>query len=150
MKTKLLFVAVAGLLLAADDAKDAVKKDIEKLQGTWIASSLRYNGKDHDTNGKFRLQFVFKGDKVTVESSDEVKKEYAKLTFKIDPSAKPAQVDMLITSGNQKDAKVEGIYAIDKDELKICAKVFGNERPTEFASEEGSSVVLIVLKREGS
>ena len=108
MKCKLMLVAVAGLLLAADDAKEAIKKDLAKLQGTWVASSLRYNGKDHDTNGKYRIQLVFKDNKVTVESSDEVKKEYAKLTFKIDPSVTPAQVNMIITSGNQKDAKIEG------------------------------------------
>ena len=55
---------------------------------------------------------------------------------------------LVIAAGVQKDAVLEGIYQIKDDELTICAKVFGMERPTEFVSKEGSSTVLLVLKKE--
>jgi len=55
---------------------------------------------------------------------------------------------MTITAGIQKDALIPGIYELKKDELKICARVFGNDRPTEFASPAGSSVVLLILRRD--
>jgi len=146
MKAKALLVVVCGLLVGADDAADKAKKEVAKLQGTWKATTLQYNGKD--IAGKYPIQLVFKDDLATVGSSKEVEKEYTKITFKPDPSTDPKAVDLVIAAGVQKDAVLEGIYKINDDELTICAKVFGQERPTEFASKEGSSTVLIVLKKE--
>jgi hypothetical protein len=40
-----------------------------------------------------------------------------------------------------------GIYKLDGDTLTICLEARGNERPTEFATKEGSVANLIVLKR---
>jgi hypothetical protein len=38
---------------------------------------------------------------------------------------------------------------VKDEEMTICAKVFGNkERPTDFESPEGASIVLLVLKRD--
>lgn len=147
-----LFVALAGAaagLAAADDKPaDAAKKELEKLQGTWTTSALTYNGKDYFADGKTGFRFVFKGDVATVEGNDQVKKEYAKLRFKLTPETKPRQLDLTVTDGVQKDAAIEGIYELKDDELKICVKVFGNDRPTEFESPAGSSIALLVLKRE--
>ena len=42
---------------------------------------------------------------------------------------------------------MEGIYQLKDDELKICLKVLGGDRPSEFNAPEGSSIVLMVLKR---
>lgn len=148
MRTCALLLLSAGLVSAADNADDAVKKEVAKLQGTWSATSLRWNGKDMPTDGKLAIQFVFKGDQATVKSSKAVEKEYAKITFKLDPSTDPPVVDLVVSGGVQKDAKIEGIYRIKDDELTICAKVFGMDRPTVFESPEGSSIVLMVLKRE--
>jgi uncharacterized protein (TIGR03067 family) len=148
MKAFAVVLVGVALLGAADDAGDAVQKEVAKLQGTWTATSLRWNGKDLETVGKFAIQLEFKDDQATVRSSKDVEKEYAKFRVKIDPSTDPHIVDIIIGAGVQKDAKMEGIYRIKEDELTICAKVFGNDRPTDFESAEGSSTVLIVLKRE--
>ena len=67
MKTKAVLILVVGLLVAADDPKDAAKKELDKLQGSWTTASVVYNGKDYaDGNGK--IKFVFKGDLATVEA----------------------------------------------------------------------------------
>jgi len=142
----LLSLVFTGLFLAAEPPKDAAKAELAKLQGSWTTASLQYNGKD--ITAKYKLKFVFKEDQATIEGSDAVKKEYAKITFKLDPSTNPACVDMIIAGGTQKDAVIEGIYELKDDRLKICAKVFGKDRPGEFASAEGSSTVLLVLMRE--
>jgi uncharacterized protein (TIGR03067 family) len=148
MSTTALPVLALALLFAADDPKGAAKKDLEKLQGTWTTVSLKYNGKDFDSEGKGKLRFVFKGDQATVEASDEIKREYAKVNFKLDPGTTPCCVDMTIAAGTQKDAVIEGIYELKGDEFKLCAKVFGKERPSEFAAPAGSSIVLLVMKRD--
>jgi hypothetical protein len=45
------------------------------------------------------------------------------------------------------DKKLSGIYSLEGDELKICAGR-GDDRPTDFATEPGAKVLLLVLKRE--
>jgi uncharacterized protein (TIGR03067 family) len=142
--TLAVLVAVAG----ADDPKDAAKKELEQLQGTWTTTALTYNGKDFLADGKAPFRFAIKGEEAVIEGNDRVQKEYAKIRLQIDPAANPRVVDITVTGGVQKDAVVQGIYERKGDELRICARVFGNDRPTEFASPEGSSIVLLVLKRE--
>jgi uncharacterized protein (TIGR03067 family) len=147
---QVLFFAAAltAAVAPAADKPDAAKQELDKLQGTWTTAALTYNGKDYFADGKPGFRFVFKGDVATVEGNDEVKKEYAKLRFKLDPEAKPRRLDLTVTAGVQKDAAIEGIYELKDDELKICVKVFGNDRPTEFEAPAGASIALLVLKRE--
>lgn len=106
-----------------------------------------HDGEDVTNDAKLQFKFTFTGNEATVEGNEEVKKEYARLKFKLDPSASPKQIDFTVALGIQKDAVIEGIYAIKGDELKICAKVFGKDRPTKFESADGSSVVMLILKR---
>jgi uncharacterized protein (TIGR03067 family) len=141
-------MVTAVLLVAADDAKDAGKKELAKLDGTWTISELLYNGKDIVAAGKANFKFTFKDGQATIEGNDEVKKEYAKITFKLDPAYNPKLADMTVAAGVQKDAVIEGIYELKDDEFKLCAKVLGKERPTKFESPEGTSIVLMTLKRE--
>jgi len=147
MKLKFTLLLVVSLLLGAGGNDDAAKKEVAKLAGTWKITSLHYNGDDVSKDEKLQLKFTFKGNDVIIEGSDEVQKEYGRFKFKLDTSVKPKIIDMTITLGIQKDAVIEGIYELKDDELKICAKVLGNERPMQFESKDGSSVVLLVLKR---
>jgi uncharacterized protein (TIGR03067 family) len=126
----------------------APEKKADKLDGTWVPSKLVYNGKDLTNDNKVKFKLVFKGKQVTVAGTEAVEKEYAKLTFKLDPSTTPKLIDLTVSAGIQKDAVMEGIYELTKDELKICTKVFGKDRPAEFSSPMGSSIVLLVLKRD--
>ena len=130
------------------EPKNAAKAEIDALQGTWVTAALTYNGKDFLADGKRGFNFVFKGEEAAIEGNDAVKKEYAKIKVKLDPAATPKCMDITVTGGGQLNAVIEGIYELKGDQLKICAKVFGNERPLEFSSPEGSSIVLLVLKRE--
>jgi uncharacterized protein (TIGR03067 family) len=145
---KIALILLGGLLLAADAPKGAVKKDLDKLKGAWKVASAEYDGQDVSNDGMTNFKLVFKGDKATIEGNDEVKKGYAKMTFKLDPSTKPKSVDIHITSGEQKDNVIEGIYELKGNEFKICAKLTGKERPTKFATAEGTSTVLVVFKRD--
>jgi uncharacterized protein (TIGR03067 family) len=70
-------------------------------------------------------------------------------TIKLDTDKKPKQIDVTPADGPEKDKVLEGIYTLDKDELKICiAHQAGKERPKEFESKDGSQHLLITLKRD--
>src|SRR5947209_3600685 len=147
MTSKLALVFIVVLPIGADAPED-VKGDLKRLQGTWSTAKLHYNGKDYSVKYKFR--FVIKGEQLVVEGNAAVAKEYGKIAFKLVPGANPKAIDLVVGEGTQKDAAIEGIYELKDDELTLCAKVLGKERPTTFASPDGGSVVLLVLKREKS
>jgi uncharacterized protein (TIGR03067 family) len=142
MKAILGCAVLALCVLAGGQATDA-KKETAKFEGTWSLTALTYDGEEH----KLKFKIVFKGNEGTVEDNDDIKREYAKIKFKLDPAASPRRMDITVVSGSQTDSTMEGIYELKDDELRICAKVFGKGRPSEFKAPDGSSVVLLVLKR---
>ena len=87
-------------------------------------------------------------DVLIVEGDGKVRKEYAKLALKLDAGTTPKCVDLTVADGVQKDAVLEGVYELKGDELRLCVRVFGKDRPTEFKSPEGSSIALLTLKRQ--
>ena len=144
MKSKIVGIVVVVISLGAAVAPAADKKELAKFAGIWALQELTYDGEVH----KLKFNVVFKGGEGRVEGNDSVQSEYAKIKFKLDPSAKPQTIDITVAAGSQTDSTMEAIYELKDDELRICAKVFGTGRPKEFASPNGSSVVLLVLKRK--
>ena len=142
-------LAAALALAAADAPKEDSKKDLDKLQGTWAISTITYDGGDVPADIVSKLRFEIKDDLWTVKGEDEVAKEYGKATLKLDASVKPRLIDFHVGAGSEKGTDIEGIYEWNgADEIKVCAKVIGKERPAEYASPENSRIVLMVLKRE--
>ena len=142
MKATLALCTLAILLFGG--AANQETKELEKLKGAWSVVDLVYNGKDHNT---LKFNFLFKGDEVIVEGNDRVKLEYARLKVKLDTSTMPKLFDITVGAGIQKGAAMEGIYELKGNELRICLKVFGKDRPADFKSADGSSQALLVLKR---
>ena len=105
MRVKGLMVLAVVLMIGADDAGDAGKKGLKKFQGTWAMEKLEYNGKDESDKYKFKL--VVKGDQGTVVGNDRVKKEYARLTFKLDPGTTATPTCVVIYSANAKSSICE-------------------------------------------
>ena len=142
MRTKIGCFLIAAVTIGSSGAQDA-KTDLAKIAGSWTVDELTYNGEEH----KLKFKIVFKGEEGTVLENDKVTNEYAKIKFKIDPAAKPKTMDITVSAGSQTDAKMEAIYELKGDELRICAKVFGTGRPSAFDAPDGSSMVLLTLKR---
>ncbi len=142
MHAKLGCALIGILFLGAGDGTDA-KKETAKFQGAWNLSAITYDGEEL----KLKFKIVFKGDEGVVKGNDKVADEYAKIKFKLDPAAKPRSIDITVTGGTQTDSGMKGIYEFKDGDLHICAKVFGDGRPSEFSSAEGSNIVLLVLKK---
>jgi uncharacterized protein (TIGR03067 family) len=132
----LAIVLTAAGLGVGDDAE----KDLKKLAGTWEEVS-------HIEDGKAKTADEVKGLTVVIEASGkwEAFKDGTSLvkgTGKLDPAKKPKAADWAIEGT---DMVAKGIYEVDGDTWKHCFSL--TERPTEFASKEGSGAHYVVLKR---
>jgi uncharacterized protein (TIGR03067 family) len=144
----LLACMVVGLLLGADTPKDDVKKDKDKLQGTWKAVTAEAGGKSQEDAEEHRL--IFSGDEFSVKKGKET---MIKGKFKIDPSKKPKEIDMEFTKSQRENLNGKtalGIYELDGDTLKWCWNKPDGERPKKFSSEAADAHLLVTLKREKS
>jgi uncharacterized protein (TIGR03067 family) len=139
------FTGVAGLLYLWA-APPQAKSDQDKLQGAWKVVAATVDG---DNDGpeveriKNVLDPVFRGDKLTIRE-DNVN------DFKLDPSKTPKQIDIFPNSGPAKEQNqfIRGIYELNGDDLKLCVGPPGADRPAKFASEKGSEIRLVTLKRQ--
>jgi uncharacterized protein (TIGR03067 family) len=131
------------LLLIAAETDDKGKKTEDPLLGSWSIESLTINGKSGPVVKG--MSYKFTGDKMTLKGPQGERAQ----TYKIDPSQKPATIDMTAQEGPAKGKSVQGIFEVKGDELKMCFPAIPDgPRPKEFASAEGSKTVLISLKRE--
>jgi uncharacterized protein (TIGR03067 family) len=133
--------AATTLARAADDDGKAAAK---KLEGTYQLVELRVGGKP-DSKGDEVKSIVIKDGVITIQAGD--RNESAKFT--IDPSKKPAQIDIVPGS----DKTVPGIYQTretDKGlELTIAFRKGSDaERPKDFKGEGQDDVVLKLLRKK--
>jgi RNA polymerase sigma factor (sigma-70 family) len=125
-----------------------VKKDLDKLQGTWLVVGTEEGG--NEIEGDLKETFVVKGGKMTYCRDGK-----AEVTMKITlvPGKTPKAMDLEFTDdGKEKGLKNHAIYELDGDRLKLRMndKFGGNsvdERPTEFSTDKGKEAVLFILKR---
>ncbi len=141
-----LLFAMAGLFLASDAPPDAVKKEREKLKGTWEMTSFERNGE------KLIPEDEFPSVKTTFDAEGNLKVERdgnpnVEATTVIDPTKKPKTIDFTFTAGDFAGQKSEGIYELTDGTLKYCRAAPNKPRPTEFSAKEGSEQTLITYKR---
>ena len=144
MRRTALALAAAALVALSGGVAGEAKKS--KLEGTWKVVAAVEGGKEAPKAEEYTL--LVTGDKFTLKQGDEVKFSG---TLKRDRTKKPRQIDATVTEGPDKyKGKTSlGIYAVKDDTLRWCAGEPGSdERPTEFASPEGSRILLLTLKRE--
>jgi RNA polymerase sigma factor (sigma-70 family) len=134
---------------------DEAKTDYDRLQGTWEFASYTHGGKTTtkkdlgDKDGQpATLKFV--GDKTLSEVSNIGGKvvEY-KGTYRIDPSQKPKEIDLIVERGEKHFGTSSGIYEVEGDILRLCwpADPKDLERPIKLESKEGERCHLMIYKR---
>jgi uncharacterized protein (TIGR03067 family) len=140
-----LIAAVAFLALAlpvcADDKDDAAKK----LSGTYTTLEVIFDGKSDEKKKEDVKGFVVKEGTMTMKIRDREEKG----TFKLDPSKKPAHID--IKPEGDRDV-VHGIYQVketDKGtELTVALAGPGSERPKDFKGEGKDQIVIKLLRKK--
>ena len=137
-----LVLDVVSMVPAGDETDDA-----KLIQGTWVVDPDVYKDvKDKEVVNEMKaVRIVFEGDSCTFKhppSNEE------KGPFRLDPSKKPKQIDLLSDMGK---VQAQGIYELGKDRLKLCwtKELKTRGRPTKFAhAKEGNDPFLLVLSRE--
>jgi uncharacterized protein (TIGR03067 family) len=144
MKTRMLAVMAVGLLIGAQ-ARDDVKKEKEKLKGSWSVVSVEVAPGEKGPSDKDvkEMKFLFGQtgeDSMSLKSGE---KEDKPGTFKIDPAKMPKEIDLVPQQGKA----VKGIYKLDGDTLVVCATSRG-DRPKEFKPNGEAKVSVVTLKRD--
>jgi uncharacterized protein (TIGR03067 family) len=135
-----MFLASSFLVTVDEPKDDAVKKDLQKLQGNWTVISIEVNGNKIPEDKIGDPKAVFKGDQYSIHDF--------RLTITIDPTKKPKTINMDGKDGNGKPLTMIGIYEVEGDTLKICfAKPGEKERPSTFETKPKSGQSLIRYNR---
>jgi len=154
-RNRLALLVVGGLVLsalaaihagAADKAEADVTKvqggDLAKFQGTWAVAAASEDGKP--APGPEDLKFNIKDNKMSILVKGMKGEE---MSFKLDPSKSPRQIDLSRTVDGKVET-AEGIYEVSSDSIKMClVKPGAGQRPTEFKSANKNTLVL-ELKRD--
>lgn len=147
MKLHTLLGLAVGLLIAADAKDDAAKKDLDKLQGTWILVSAERDGKKLPQEEVKKTKITFKDDTFVFPDASGIGTSQRGI-IKVDPSKTPKWMDSKATNDAAKGELSLGIYEIEGDDYKVCFAPPGKERPKEFSSKPGSGHIFQVWKRE--
>lgn len=130
------------------DKDDAIKRDRQRIQGTWLATSLEVNGNKASEEDVKNFKVVIGADGTWNVSSDG--NEINQGTSTVDPIKSPKFVDFTPTTGDDKGKPSPGIYEVGEDTLKFCVAPNGKDRPAEFSSTAGSEHILVTFKRDKS
>jgi uncharacterized protein (TIGR03067 family) len=129
--------ALAGLSIVVCVTAKSDEPKAGDLEGTWVITSVIYEGEDAKWTGG--VWFNFTGNKVRVVTfgADDSG------TFVTNPKANPATIDFKADTWMSTVGK--GIYKVENDTLTLCTARDGGERPKEFKAAKDN--VLITLKR---
>jgi uncharacterized protein (TIGR03067 family) len=141
----MLTALIAWTIIAAPLPPAPADKD--ELQGAWQAQSLEADGKPAPAEDVARMRFTFQGDKLLMRGNSRNDRE-DECPYTIDPGKSPKQLDFTPPRAPQ---PIQAIYEVKGDELKVCLRHASSTegRPTEFATKQGTRLVLIVFKKQG-
>ena len=111
------------------------------LQGRWVVTAAEHNGKPLD---------AIKGGVMTIAGEAfEVRTATGNMlkgTLRLDPSTRPAQMDLLHADG----AKWEAIYDVSGEIFRINYVEAGGKdpRPSAFATSKKTEESLVVMRRQ--
>ena len=142
---RLLVMLAAMIFVSVDDAADAVKKDMQRLEGNWSMVAGESNGTAMPESFLKGSKRVAKDGITTVTIGGM---PFMKAKFTVDPSKTPKTIDYMMLEGLTKGKMQLGIYEIDGDQVKFCFASLGMARPTDFTAKAGSGRAYSVWQRD--
>jgi uncharacterized protein (TIGR03067 family) len=129
------------------------RTDKEIIQGTWVHTSVEYDGAEMKDGPEFAAvkdaKLSFKGDTLSLSGGggEGPKGGPRKGTFGLDPDREPPTLDIVITdpAKGPEAITVLLLYEVSGDTLRLCGSRAEGARPKEFTSK-GNRFIL-TLKR---
>jgi uncharacterized protein (TIGR03067 family) len=129
-------------------ADDATKKELARLEGTWVLVKMEIEGRSLLEKDKPWPKLVIKDGKARFDAKNAPEEEAVVLAKVLGPSRKPKTV----TVPYEGKVTFYGIYEVDGDQLRVCGDGVdtGQEkdpearRPKKCDSKEG---LLLVFRR---
>jgi uncharacterized protein (TIGR03067 family) len=140
----LWLTALVGLTFAQDAADDKAKKDLERLQGTWVMHALEINGKAVN-----KIQDTFLNIKKDDYKTNVKGKEPTGFRFKLDATKETKWMDMIQTQPDGSEKVFKGIYTFENDTFKLCRGIDASqERPGQFATWPDTGYFVVTWKKK--
>ena len=136
--------ALVGMVLPAFGTAGENSPTGNLLKGSWQIVLLRHRGKLIDPKESGTIQIEFTDQDLVVVLGDAARR--ASYTF--NQNKRPREIDLVHSEGTLKSRIYPGIFQMAGDELCICFNERSRLRPTDFKSNLGQEVTLVVLKRK--
>src|SRR5262245_24643200 len=140
---RLVLAAAFGLGLVGMAAAQDAEKALKGVQGQYPDKELVRAGQANDEEAKSVEKAVIKDDQLTLYIKG--REEPAKI--KLDPSKKPAHIDISPTKGD-KGETLPGVYKFEKGTLTIAlAKGKDATRPKDFDGKGENEMKVVFVKK---
>jgi uncharacterized protein (TIGR03067 family) len=134
---------IAGGSIALGQKPDAAA-DMKAMVGTWKIEKAEMAGMDATAFVKDVTLEIGEGGKYTVLILGQ--KDAGSVS--IDPTKKPAEMDIKGAEGPNKGKTIKTIYKLDGDTLIVCYELGGGDRPSKFETKPNTQQMLATYKRE--
>lgn len=142
----LITTSLLILALAQNSNEEKAKKDLQRMQGTWIMHALEINGKEVPAKQFEDTQLTIKADEYNTKVKDRTPPGFR---LKLDPSKDPRAVDMIQTLPDGSQKTIKGIYKVENDTLVICRGLTEEqERPGQFATWPNTNYFVVTWKKQ--
>jgi uncharacterized protein (TIGR03067 family) len=121
------------------------KPDQELLLGVWKVVKGDASGKHLPRDVSTLQRWTFTRGLLTIDYGDG---EPGKVSYKLDPAARPRAVDLKFNEGLWRGSTFHGIYLLTGNRLKVCYTRAVGRRPPDFdQSREDRGTVWLELER---
>src|SRR5262249_21102117 len=146
---RIVIFVVSVLLAGTLSIGGAADKEETGLQGKWTTEKFVWSGRESGPDEEMALVIDEKSVAWTYakKMGNAGKESTITFAYKVDPSKKPAEIDLIPIEGQFKGKTFPSIYQLDGNTLKLCRAQPGQRRPPEFSSKKGSDDILLILKK---
>lgn len=134
----LLLLLLAMPLIAADAKKDS-EKDEKLIQGYWLATSVRQDGKKLPKKQTAQTCVVVTEKRL---SFGKIGGELMSVNYTLDSTKTPGALDTTHELSPGKPIVQLGIYSLEGSRLKLSIASAGKARPKRFREKAATTLVL--------